>query len=125
MLSYISPNTLRSVFTSKSTFYVCFMFTTIYCMSKVPKNTIKTTTLLYTIHNYNNLTYKKRLFMNKINYLIMYAFISTTIISAISDGANIFQEARENNAEAIRQRLNNSEDLSAKDANGNNILHIA
>ena len=37
----------------------------------------------------------------------------------------IFQEARAGNVQAIKNRINNSEDLSQKDEDGNTILHVA
>lgn len=38
---------------------------------------------------------------------------------------SVFQDIRNGNKQAIQQRLENSEDLSIKDENGNTVLHIA
>jgi ankyrin repeat protein len=61
--------------------------------------------------------------MKNINYLLFCALISFTIVTA--DISNIFQDVREGNKEAIKKRLENCEDCSAKDNQGNNALHIA
>ena len=60
------------------------------------------------------------------NRMLLVAFLCY-VTSALSDQAptTLFQEVRAGNTQAIKKRLENSENCSDTDANGNNALHIA
>jgi ankyrin repeat protein len=62
--------------------------------------------------------------MKKTKHLLL---CTTLICSSIlaETSSKIFEEARAGNAQAIKNRINNSEDLSKTDSDGNTILHVA
>ena len=62
--------------------------------------------------------------MKKFNNLTLCALLSSALLSGIN-APNIFHDVRTGNKEAIKKRLENCEDCSEKDSNGNNVLHIA
>ena len=60
--------------------------------------------------------------MKKITYILLScAVIFTTLIPK----ETILDEVRAGNKQAIKQRIENCENCSEKDENGNNALHIA
>lgn len=64
--------------------------------------------------------------MKTINHILLVTLFCTSTV-ALSEhiASTIFHEARTGDKEAIRQRLNNWENCSEKDQNGNTALHIA
>ncbi len=64
--------------------------------------------------------------MQKINHLLLITLLChATAALAEQVPTSIFQEARSGNAQAIKERLEEWQDCSAKDENGNTALHIA
>ncbi|HLW72430.1 MAG TPA: ankyrin repeat domain-containing protein [Candidatus Babeliales bacterium] len=61
--------------------------------------------------------------MKRISIIVFCSLFSH--VNAIENKPNIFQEVRNGDKEAIRKRLDNGEDCTAKDENGDTILHIA
>lgn len=63
--------------------------------------------------------------MKKINLLIFCTLLTSLVNAREENSPKIFQDVRNGNKEAIKQRLENAEDFTVKDKDGNTVFHIA